>query len=79
MLCITVLQVDGFATCVLHAPMAKTVHFSMRMAEDLKVVLDQYAAAENRKVANLVETVLKKYAADRQAERADAKRASVRR
>ena len=45
--------------------MAKTVHFSVRLDEQLKSDLDDLAVADNRSVGNLVETALRQYVAER--------------
>jgi hypothetical protein len=62
--------------------MAKTKHVSLRLDEALKAALDEFAEVDNRPLGNLMETVLKEYAAQRQGkvarEREDAKRSARR-
>jgi len=45
--------------------MNKTLPFSMRLDEDLKVELQKLADAENRSLSNFVVTALRKLVADR--------------
>lgn len=46
--------------------MTKDERLDMRIAADLKKALTRFAAAENRKVTNYVETVLREHVEERE-------------